>query len=390
MGCILKDFLDTLRVSQEYDDNNIKSIENKIAEMSNSRVNRVVSGKITNHSGGAVGADTLFGLATSVLGGDSIHYKTENLENRGNTDITDIEKLEGSIMAARASVKLNKAVATNEYVSDLLARNWSQVKNADHVYAIAMLDRGSEVLSQVLGGTGYAVEMAKEVNKDIDVFDLSTEKWYVYDYETGSFVESLDRKPRKLPASLNFAGIGTRDLEFVAEKDSKGKAVKNNEGFDKADMNKINALQKASNNAIKDFLEVNGHIVKDVININTDKYLGYSSVRLDNKTLYTIQKEYKDLGIVEFEKMLKDKLIKKANKEPNFMKAIKSTEGKMLTAFNSSFTKNSWLPLVYPKIIMEIRDNIETNEKESAKESSDIIVLEKENTAKSDYDSVQC
>ncbi len=254
MSCLLDDFAEHIRSSGKYKEEDIEIIKNNFAkEFKGSITNRQEPGKLVNHSGGAVGADTLFGLATTLLGGISKHYKTKIIKNRGNTNITAFEHLEGAIMAARASNKLGKEVAKSEAVRDLIIRNWSQVKNADHVYVIGKLlyDEDGNAI-KVEGGTGYAVQMAIDTRKPIDVFDPtnSGKGWYSYDYSIGAFIKNEDGKPRPLPKSKNFAGIGTRDLEYKEIKGESGKKTY------KADTARIKEYFENSMDGISSFIQM--------------------------------------------------------------------------------------------------------------------------------------
>ena len=60
------------------------------------------------------------------------------------------------------------------------------------------------------GGTGYAVMMGINHNRDIYVFDQTRDKWFRWSYTSLSFVEMND-----VPAieTQDFAGIGTRELQ---------------------------------------------------------------------------------------------------------------------------------------------------------------------------------
>ena len=60
--------------------------------------------------------------------------------------------------------------------------------------------------------------MAKDAGKQVHVFDLQTERWYVWDSEKKTFV--YESTPR---LTKNFAGIGTRSIEPNIEALTKGK-----------------------------------------------------------------------------------------------------------------------------------------------------------------------
>ena len=165
--------------------------------------------ELTNHSGGAYGADTFFdsiGRDFNVLNHN--HYKSPNdakvsatLKNAGVEAkvLTDKQMDE----AYRALDKLTGKTNSRNKINDLLARNYFQVKNADAVYAIAPLnERGTDVK----GGTSYAVNYAKRMKKPIYVWDINTESWFKWAGK--SFVSTETPK-----LTRNFAGIGSRDIQ---------------------------------------------------------------------------------------------------------------------------------------------------------------------------------
>lgn len=159
----------------------------------------------TNHSGGAVGSDTHWGEVGSKYGVTSNHYYKDKTPN-GNVKISDSMFKEGVEKAKLAANKLGRNWSEKPYVQGLLARNWSQVKNADSVVAIGHISHG-----MVDGGTGYAVEMAIAEGKPVHLFDQERNKWY----------KNTDGKwaNGEVPTlTNNFAGIGTRSLRDNGKK----------------------------------------------------------------------------------------------------------------------------------------------------------------------------
>ena len=94
-------------------------------------------------------------------------------------------------------------------------RNFYQVINSDGIFAIAKLNKDK---TGVLGGTNTAIQLGKQWNKEIYVWDVDTEKWYSYDTASKMFVETDTPILTK-----NFAGIGTRDIQNynIYDKDTK-------------------------------------------------------------------------------------------------------------------------------------------------------------------------
>ena len=103
---------------------------------------------------------------------------------------------------------------------NLLARNWAQVTYSDQIFAIGTIIKPGNKNSKgyynkgkyeiVDGGTGYAVMMAINNNKEVYVFDQLKDKWFRWSYSTYSYIEMND-----VPKITyqNFAGIGTREIK---------------------------------------------------------------------------------------------------------------------------------------------------------------------------------
>ena len=106
----------------------------------------------------------------------------------------------------------------HKYIN-LLARNWAQVKYSNQIFAIGnIVDPGKKSnsgyyskskIQTVDGGTGYAIMMGINNQKDIYVFDQIKLKWFRWSYSSMSFLE-LKETPKI--ESQNFAGIGTREI----------------------------------------------------------------------------------------------------------------------------------------------------------------------------------
>ena len=84
---------------------------------------------------------------------------------------------------------------------DLLARNWCQVKNCDEVFAVGHIKNGI-----VDGGTGWAVQMAIDAGKTVNLYDQYRKEWLIHDTDGWRFLESAPTLTK------NFAGIGTRNI----------------------------------------------------------------------------------------------------------------------------------------------------------------------------------
>ena len=179
-----------------YDETN-NNLDN--SEKSDTFVNSISD--FTNHSGGAVGADTAWDIIGKKYGlVNNNHYYAGKKTPNGNVEITKEQLEEGWQKVLEANKTLKRSP---EKYKNLLSRNWMQVKNAEAVYAIATLKSTKEVN----GGTGWAVQMAIDSKKLVYVFDQAKNQWFTYDFDKSKFIETVVPTLTK-----NFAGIGTREL----------------------------------------------------------------------------------------------------------------------------------------------------------------------------------
>lgn len=166
---------------------------------------------ITNHSGGAYGADA----AWDVVGREFGVVNHKHYRDGANTNLSARLKKSGVKASILTKELMDKArteifnLLNIQYKDDirgnLQVRNYYQVSNADSVLAIAEIDRNSKNRS-VKGGTNTAVQLAIKMNKPVYVWDTSSEQWHVHTKD--GFVVS------DTPVlTENFAGVGTRDIE---------------------------------------------------------------------------------------------------------------------------------------------------------------------------------
>lgn len=164
----------------------------------------------TNHSGGAVGADSLWGEVGESLGVVSVHYYHGRRTPKGNKEISEAEFIEGREHVLKANETLCRR--PDGYM-DLLARNWMQVKNADAVFAVGLFAPNRSGF--VDGGTGWAVQMAIDAGKPVFLFEQSERAWFARGSRTHSGTDMgngwirLDSVPS---LTKDFAGIGSRAL----------------------------------------------------------------------------------------------------------------------------------------------------------------------------------
>ena len=170
------------------------------------------------HSGGAKGSDSYFEKIGVEFGvkTKAYSYKTKYHTSPNKVEISEEDYLEGVQMIKKANLTLNRW-GIHKFMN-LLARNWSQVKYSNQVFAIGTIIEPGKKCSKgyqnksnyqiVAGGTGYAIQMAIDSMKDVYVFEQNLEKWFKWSFNALRFVEIQSPKI----CVQDFAGIGTREI----------------------------------------------------------------------------------------------------------------------------------------------------------------------------------
>lgn len=208
----------------------------------NSATQTVVSNTLQGyniHSGGAVGADSIWKQITTRYGASYKGYYVEDPNNpnnkppEGNIKViwcnneeeveqkttpttVGVIKSDALTILGLAAERLSRNVAKmasnkdTQYAYNLILRDYVQVIKSDQVIAVGEL---SLATNQVKGGTGYAVEMAKVLNisgnpRPIYVFNTLDEKWYKCSNDTSYGVTFFESAVPTL--TKNTACIGTR------------------------------------------------------------------------------------------------------------------------------------------------------------------------------------
>jgi hypothetical protein len=174
---------------------------------------------IVCHSGGAEGSDTYwenigeeFGVKTKAYS-----YQTKKHTSPSKVEISEDDYKEGIIEVNKANKFLNR-YGIHKYMN-LLARNWTQVKYSKQIFAVGTIIKPGDKNNRgyynkgkydiVDGGTGYAVRMGINNEREVYVFDQIKEKWFRWSYSSLRFVDI-----GKVPSitEQDFAGIGTREI----------------------------------------------------------------------------------------------------------------------------------------------------------------------------------
>lgn len=159
-----------------------------------------------NFSGGAYGADQTWDKLGRKYGfNNHLHFQPNDYHEASNDVKNQIDL---------AVTNAAEALGRPEYFIgiDLVRRNWFQVAGASTVFAIStIITIGTNKKNHrqvVSGGTGWAVEMAIQMEKPVYVFDLNKKHWYQHS-NVGFEMLAARFVPR---LTEHYAGIGTRQI----------------------------------------------------------------------------------------------------------------------------------------------------------------------------------
>ncbi|AQW88742.1 DprA-like DNA recombination-mediator protein [Serratia phage BF] len=175
-------------------------------------------------SGGAAGADRLFGLWAAQNGHEEVHFSFKG--HKAHVPPETVLELPLDLLTSTeiiqklkvANKSLGRSVPRFGYVYNLLARNSMQVYSTERVYTMGILISPT----QLDGGTAWAVQMyldQESETKEIYHYDIVDKKIYSYNNVLKQFVEV-----QTVPTPHGkWTGIGTRratqeDLEAFASK----------------------------------------------------------------------------------------------------------------------------------------------------------------------------
>ena len=166
---------------------------------------------ITCHSGGAVGSDTIWELFSLLYG---IKVKAYSHQTKYHKGINKVEISEEDFIEGKEKIKKANKILCRKNIDkyiNLLARNWSQVKYSEEIFAIGSIEDIKKGI--VDGGTGWAVMMAIQNEKTVYIFNQIDNMWYKWSYIIEQFIKIGLPKIQ----TRNFAGIGTRKISKIGE-----------------------------------------------------------------------------------------------------------------------------------------------------------------------------
>ncbi len=164
------------------------------------------AGVCTLLSGGAQGAESAFGDCAERWGLTEIHYSFKGRPVSRNTGVlllSDEQLQQGRVNARYLQEHMHRSYPDTPLFQKVLQSIWHQVNTAGQVFVIGIILEDNTVK----GGTGWAAELAKHLNKELFVFDQERQSWLLWDNDAW---HSLEEAPRI--TSRRFTGTGSRFL----------------------------------------------------------------------------------------------------------------------------------------------------------------------------------
>lgn len=178
--------------------------------------------KVMFVSGGAGGADVVWestltkrGFHVSVMSFDRHSITTSSSENV-ETVILHPAKLKNAHQYVIAAGKfLGRRPPRDEYVCNLLRRNWWIVEEADVVVGVGSLKRLDKGVASIEGGTAYVYAMAATARlpslRQMYLFDQARDKWFHYEDEEWKDIDE-NSVVSEIQEAAVVAVVGSRNL----------------------------------------------------------------------------------------------------------------------------------------------------------------------------------
>ncbi len=157
-------------------------------------------------SGAAPGAEACFGTCAERWSMPERNFSfagRQPARERGLVELSDEELQLGDVSWTYLTARLGRELSRSPEMRRVLQSIWHQVNPAGEVFAVGrVLPAGT-----IKGGTGWAVELAKQQRKPVWVFDQQTDCWYEW------FTHDWRACNPPLIQQSRFCGTGTRHLD---------------------------------------------------------------------------------------------------------------------------------------------------------------------------------
>jgi len=176
-----------------------------LASSSEEKALTLPPGAYTLLSGGAQGAESLFGQCAEQWGIHEINYSFEGHEparSQNLVRLTESELTQGEVSDVYLKAQMHRKYPATPLFRKVLQSIWHQVNTAGEVFVVGTIQEDATVR----GGTGWAAELARHWHKPVHVYDQEKKAWF--DWRDGGWTAV----PEPVITRTRFAGTGTRFL----------------------------------------------------------------------------------------------------------------------------------------------------------------------------------
>lgn len=169
----------------------------------------IKASEVTLYSGGAKGAESIFGECAAANGLTEVNFTFEGhhiARNTGMVKLSPDDLAKSDMILSEVSRRINRDYTSRPWMRGILQSICHQVNKGYQVFVVGVIQADQTVK----GGTGWAVELAKLFNRPLHVYDQELKSWYAW--HGGVWV-----KEEPIIAHYNICGTGTRHLNPEGE-----------------------------------------------------------------------------------------------------------------------------------------------------------------------------
>ena len=183
----------------------MRLLDSNATTMQRMRPVKVPNSAHTLLSGGARGAEAEFGACAEEWGLSELNFSFDGRDperGRGLVNLTEEELAQGAVSQVYLTSKMHRQYPDTPFFRRMLQTIWHQVSTAGEVFCVGVVQADGTVR----GGTGWAVELARQWHKPVYVFDQEKGGWMCW--TDGAWAAAGD----PVIAERRFCGTGTRSL----------------------------------------------------------------------------------------------------------------------------------------------------------------------------------
>lgn len=156
-------------------------------------------------SGAAPGSEAYFGECAQEWGLTELNYSfkgRETARKRGLVLLSNTELKQGAVSKSYLESQMHRTYSTSPEFKKILQSIWHQVNTAGEVFVVGVINEDGTVK----GGTGWAAELGKHLDKTLHVFDQERHAWFKWNGK------SWREAGEPTVTERRFTGTGTRHL----------------------------------------------------------------------------------------------------------------------------------------------------------------------------------